>query len=463
MSLLYFVLIPLLASFLTPFFKNTLKYVSVVIALILWGYALSLIGHAPIIERISFDSPLSIFFVLDPASLFFILLFMTVMLLFALYQLTEKSSKEMFMLTNMLLASVSGLVLSGDIFNVYIFFEIASITAYIFTSLNRDAKAYSGAIRYMIIGGFASIFLLIGIMTIYLTIGSLSLITISEKFATINSNTQFLILLSLFIGFGIKAEIFPLNFWVVDIYQASRSKVNALFSAVLSKAYIFVFFHIAYLLHANVKQLGFLAMLGIISFAVSELSALSSKDAKRIFAYSTLGQIGVLFIALSSGSVAVMTGALFLIALHAVAKLMLFLSLDILERRFEGSSVEIFKQFRSPFLAVIFIIGFLSLLGLPPFGGFIAKLTILKGLIGTGAYLTVGAILLISLVEAVYLFRLMGSMRDTQPKVALSTPLLQKVLLGLMALFILYTGLFPEPLLSFCQDAATALLGGIHV
>ncbi len=463
MSLLYFVLIPLLASFLTPFFKNTLKYVSVVIALILWGYALSLIGHAPIIERISFDSPLSIFFVLDPASLFFILLFMTVMLLFALYQLTEKSSKEMFMLTNMLLASVSGLVLSGDIFNVYIFFEIASITAYILTSLNRDAKAYSAAIRYMIIGGFASIFLLIGIMTIYLTIGSLNLITISEKFATINSNTQFLILLSLFIGFGIKAEIFPLNFWVVDIYQASRSKVNALFSAVLSKAYIFVFFHIAYLLHANVKQLGFLAMLGIVSFAVSELSALSSKETKRIFAYSTLGQIGVLFIALSSGSVAVMTGALFLIALHAVAKLMLFLSLDILERRFEGSSVEIFRQFRSPFLAVIFIIGFLSLLGLPPFGGFIAKLTILKGLISTGAYLTVGAILLISLVEAVYLFRLMGSMRDTQPKVALSTPLLQKVLLGLMALFILYTGLFPEPLLSFCQDAATALLGGIHV
>jgi formate hydrogenlyase subunit 3/multisubunit Na+/H+ antiporter MnhD subunit len=438
-----------------------------VIALVLWVYALSFIGgdvgHVPIIERISFDSPLSIFFVLDAASLFFIVLFTTMMLLFALYQLTEESSTEMFMLTNMLLASVSGLVLSGDIFNIYIFFEIASITAYIFTSLNRDKKAYSGAIRYMIIGGFASIFLLIGIMTIYLTIGSLNLATISEKFATIHSNTQFLILLSLFIGFGIKAEIFPLNFWVVDIYQASRSKVNALFSAVLSKAYIFVFFHIAYLLHANVKQLGFLALLGITSFAVSELSALSSKETKRIFAYSTLGQIGVLFIALSSGSIEVMTGALFLVALHATAKLMLFLSLDILERRFEGSSIAIFKQFQSPFLASIFIIGFLSLLGLPPFGGFIAKLTILKGLVGVGAYLTVAAILLISLVEAVYLFRLLGSMRDPQPKATLTIAPLQKILLGLMALCILYTGLFPEPLLSFCQDAATALLGGIHV
>jgi len=468
MSLLYFVVIPLLASFFTPFFKETLKVISVLISLVLWIYALSLLGTTlPIVEAISFDSPLSIRFVLDTASLFFLLLFTTLMLLFALYQLSQEGSKEMFILTNMLLASVSGLVLSGDIFNVYIFFEIASITAYIFTSLNRDKQAYSGAIRYMIIGTFASIFLLIGIMTIYLTLGSLNLAVISETFSTLEGNTQFLILLSLFIGFGIKAEIFPLNFWVVDIYQASRSRINALFSAVLSKAYIFVFFHIAYLLHVDVKQLGFLAMLGVAAFAVSELSALSSKETKRIFAYSTLGQIGILFIALSTGSADVITGALFLIALHAIAKLMLFLSLDILEQQFGNSSVEVFKQFGSPFLALIFAVGFLSLLGLPPFGGFIAKLTILKGLIGLQAYFMVAAILLISLVEAVYLFRLLGGafgrQRATQPKVTLEISLIQKILLGLMALMILYTGLFPDTLLSFCGDAATALLGGSHV
>ena len=242
MSLILFVTLPLLASFLTPLFRDYLKYVSLALHTSLLLLAFSFIGMLPITETISFDSPLSISFVLDSASLFFVILFISIMILFLLYQIKESMSREIFILTNMLIASVSGLVLSGDIFNIYIFFEIASITAYILTSLNRDKKAYSGAIRYMIMGSIASIFLLMGIMSIYLNIGSLSLVTIADKFSTIDSSTQILILISLFIGFGIKAEVFPLNFWVVDIYQASSNRVNALFSSILSKAYIFPIF-----------------------------------------------------------------------------------------------------------------------------------------------------------------------------------------------------------------------------
>ena len=463
MSILYFVTIPLLASFLTPFFKDYLRYISVALNSLLLVFALSFMGDTPIREYISFDSALSISFVLDSASLFFVVLFFLIMTLFSLYHLKEESRKDSFILTNMLLASVSGLVLSGDIFNIYIFFEIASITAYILTSLGRDKKAYSGAIRYMIIGSFASIFLLIAIVTIYLNLGTLNLLTISESFSTISQNSQFLIILSLFIGFGIKAEIFPLNFWVVDIYQASSNRVNALFSAILSKAYIFLFFHIAYMLHVDTKYLSFLAVIGVISFAVAELSALSSKDIKRIFAYSTLGQIGVLFIALSSNSIDVISGAIFLIAIHSITKLMLFLSLDILEQKFKSTTIEIFKNFNSLFLVVIFAIGFLSLLGLPPFGGFIAKLTILNGLVGLREYLFVGAILVISLIEAVYFFRLLGSTRVQEPKEDIEIELLPKVLLSLMAIVIVYFGLFPDALLDISKDVATTLIGGADV
>ncbi len=463
MSLILFVTLPLLASFLTPLFKNSLKYISLFLHISLLLLALSFVGTLPITETISFDSPLSISFVLDRASLFFVILFISIMILFLLYHIKEAMQRDMFILTNMLIASVSGLVLSGDIFNIYIFFEIASITAYILTSMSRDKKAYSGAIRYMIMGAVASIFLLMGIMSIYLNIGSLSLVTIAEKFSTIESSTQTLILLSLFIGFGIKAEIFPLNFWVVDIYQASSNRVNALFSSILSKAYIFLFFHIAYMLHVDQKLLWFLAILGIISFAIAELSALSSRDTKRIFAYSTLGQIGVLFIALSSGSHKALTGAFFLIVLHSIAKLMLFLSLEILHSRFESTKIDIFSKFRSMFLVVVFAIGFLSLLGLPPLGGFIAKLAILEGLASIQAYYLVGAILLISLVEAVYFFRLLGlTQKDTQ-RVTIEISIYHKLILGSMAFAIVYLGLFPESLLSICQSAASSLLGAGHV
>ncbi len=179
----------------------------------------------------------------------------------------------------------------------------------------------------------------------------------------------------------------------MDIYQASQNRVNGLFSSILSKAYIFLFFHIAYILGVDINILALLATLGAISFGVSELSALSSRELKRVFAYSTLGQIGVLFIAISTKNEVAITGAMFLIALHSITKLMLFLGLEILEQRLGSTRLRIFTEFKSPFLITIFAIGFLSLLGLPPFGGFIAKLTILKGLASVGDYILIGAIL----------------------------------------------------------------------
>ncbi|MEA1914844.1 MAG: proton-conducting transporter membrane subunit, partial [Campylobacterota bacterium] len=289
MSLVYFIAIPLIASFFTPLYKNYLTYMSVLVNFALLGIALSLNSALPLVEYLAFDSPLSISFIWDSSSAFFVRLFIFVMLLFSIYNVHAKNCNAMFILTNLLLVGVLGLVLSGDIFNIYIFFEIASISAYILTTLNKDKKAYSGAIRYMIIGFIASIFLLLAIMLMYLNIGSLNLSTIAQSFSTMDEKVQFLVLLSLFIGFGIKAEIFPLNFWVADIYQASQSKVAALFSSILSKSYIFVFFHIAYILNIEVKYFTALVLIGIVSFVVAEISALSSKETKRIFAYSTLG------------------------------------------------------------------------------------------------------------------------------------------------------------------------------
>ncbi|MEA3513460.1 MAG: proton-conducting transporter membrane subunit [Campylobacterota bacterium] len=462
MSLVYFIALPILASFLTPLYKNYLRYISVLLNIILLYIAFSFSSLLPLTQYIGFDSALSISFILDKASLFFVSLFILVMLLFSIFNLKEKSNKAIFILTNLLLAGVLGLVLSGDIFNIYIFFEIASVSAYILTTLNKDKLAYSGAIRYMIIGSIASIFLLLAIMLIYLNIGSLNLIAISKEFSTIDEKIQFLILLSLFIGFGIKAEIFPLNFWVPDIYQASSSKVASLFSSILSKSYIFVFFHIAYILQIDSKYFNFLVILGLISFIISEISALSSKETKRVFAYSTLGQLGILFLAFSYGDVDILTGAIFLVAIHSITKLMLFLSLDILETRFNSTKTEIFKQFNSLFLTIIFAIGFLSLLGIPPFGGFIAKLTILKGLASLQEYLIIGIILVISLVEAVYFFRLLGYTRETTDinKKDIQIPFIQKSILSFIAILILYLGISPQEFLSICFDVASLFLEG---
>jgi len=181
---------------------------------------------------------------------------------------------------------------------------------------------------------------------------------------------------------------------------------------------------------------------------------------KRIFAYSTLGQIGVLFIALSYGNITVVSGAIFLIALHSITKVMLFFALDILKDRFNSVKVDIFGKFRSIFLVLIFSIGFLSLLGLPPFGGFIAKLTILKGLASLEAYMMIGVILIVSLAEAVYFFRLLALTQQSSQKELIQIPLLKKSVLAFLATMIVYFGIFPDDLLGVCQNVASSLLAG---
>ena len=401
MSLTYFIAIPLLAVFLTPLYKNHLKTISIIVNISLLYIAYQFTSELPIKEYIAFDSPLAITFVLNSASLFFVSLFTFVSLLFSIFHLNEENDKAIFILTNILLVGVFGLVISYDIFNIYIFFEIVSISAYILTSLNKDAKAYSGAIRYMIIGAIASIFILLAIMLIYLQIGSLNMGVISEQFSTIDKKVQFLILLSLFIGFGIKAEIFPLNFWVADIYEASKPEVNALFSSIVSKAFIFVFFNIVYTLNVDSSYLYFFAILGVVSFFIAEISAYSATNLQRVFAYSTLGQLGVIFLAFSYQNNIILSGAIMLIFLHSITKLMLFLNLKLLYNY--GNNI---------FLTIIFVVGFLSILGIPPFGGFVAKLTILSGLATLKEFITIGAILLISLIEAVYLFRIIGTLKS---------------------------------------------------
>jgi len=266
------------------------------------------------------------------------------------------------------------------------------------------------------------------------------------------------------VGFGIKAEIFPLNLWVADIYQAAPTRINALFSAILSKAYLFLFFYLVYTLHPDAGSLFFLTVIGLVSFAMAELSALRSRNLKRIFAYSTLGQIGVAFAALASGDPLIVSGALFLIAVHSLAKVLLFFALDALEQASGSIQIEAFAHFRSPFLITVFAVGFLSILGIPPLAGFIAKLTILEGFAAAGQGWIVGVILLVSLIEATYFFRLLSARSHSEKRVPVPLSMYHKILLGLLAVGLLAVGLFPAGLMDVCTQAAQVLLSGaVHV
>ncbi len=470
MSLGYYFLLPVLFSFLTPYFKKlgsfTLRGSSILLSLVLFLQTVAYIGvKLPQISQFSIKPPLGIAFILDGYSLLFLLIFTfsALVVSFYMYWFFEENSgrdeARFYVFFNMLIAGSIGMILSCDIFNLYIFFEITGICSYTLSAFNKDKLGLESGIKYLIIGSIASIFIVFAIMLIYLQIGTVNLGLIAQRFHLIDPKISVLIVLMLFIGFGAKAELFPMNFWAPDIYQGSISSVNGLFSSVVAKAYLFVFFHLFYLFNLGSKYMLFVMVIGAITFLVSEFTALNQTNVKRLFAYSTLGQLGILFMALSTNSSQTVSGALFHLTSHSISKLLIFLALGILIHKFKSAKIDILGNFKSGFLTIVLAIGFLSILGIPPFSGFVGKILILKGFALSQNYTAIAFILLVSIVEAIYFFRLTAMMLDKKrAKVTLKVGSINYIILTLLAVLIVLFGVYPSLLTHYTDLATNALL-----
>ncbi|MEA3340219.1 MAG: proton-conducting transporter membrane subunit, partial [Chloroflexota bacterium] len=414
---------------------------------------------------ISIAPPLGISFVLNSASLFFVLLFTLLMTLFSFYYLfhrktdTYEAETKFFILINMLLAAAIGLVLSSDIFNIYVFFEIAGISAYILSAYKKTPSALEAGLKYLLTGAVASVFLVFAIALIYINIGSLNLAVIAQSFETLPYNSKLLISILLLVGFGFKVEIFPLNFWVTDVYQGSSALVNALFSGIVVKAYLFVFFHILYLFLPSAEFSVFLIYLGAVSMLIAEIAALRQTNLKRIFAYSSLGQVALLFTAFAMQNADAIQAALFIVFSHSVAKFIIFLALASIEKEHKSMHIDTLKALDSPFLRAIMIIAMLSLLGIPLFAGFIGKFLALKSFAVGGMFTVLALIIIGSLIEAVYYFKLTGFMFSKgEKREPLKIALRQKTVFALLAFSLILIGIAPMLISGFLLDAATVML-----
>jgi len=473
MSSILFIALPLLFGFATPilnrFGKNAVVYASTLMQTFLLYLAFSLLSeNSSHIEMFSIAPPLGISFVLNTASLFFVALFTYLMTLFSLYYISHrktnayKSETKFFILLNMLLAAAIGLVLSSDIFNIYVFFEIAGISSYILTAYKKTPSSLEAGLKYLITGAVASVFLIFAIALIYINIGSLNLYVISQHFEALSFNIKFLISVLLLIGFGFKIEIFPLNFWVVDVYEGSTSLVNALFSGIVVKAYLFVFFHILYLFLPSGEFSVFLIYLGAISMLIAEIIGLRQTNLKRLFAYSSLGQVALIFTAFALQNQEAIVGALFIALAHSIAKATIFFSLSTLNKEYKSFDITISKKLNSPFLRVTIIIAMLSLLGIPLFAGFVGKFLTLKALAVDGFIGVLFIIIIASLIESIYYFKLAGYMFvDDKKTQKLKIGILQKVLFTFLAFLLIIVGIYPVVISTFLAESADVMLDSL--
>jgi len=473
MSSILFIALPLLFGFSTPilnkFGKNAVVFTSTLMQTFLLYLAFTLLGeNSSHIEIISIAPPLGISFVLNAVSLFFVALFTFLMVMFSLYYISHrktdayKNETKFFILLNMLLASSIGLVLSSDIFNIYVFFEIAGISSYILSAYTKTSSSLEAGLKYLITGAIASIFLVFAIALIYLNIGSLNLAVIAQSFESLEYNVKVLISILLLIGFGFKVEIFPLNFWVVDVYQGSTSLVNTLFSGIVVKAYLFVFFHILYLFLPNAEFSTFLIYLGAISMLVAEIAGLRQTNLKRLFAYSSLGQVALIFTAFAMQNQDAIQAALFIAFAHSVAKFIIFLALTNIQKEYKSFNIQTLKELNSPFLRAIMLIAMLSLLGIPLFAGFVGKFLVLKSLAVNGLLGVLVIIVFASLLESVYYFKLAGFMFiKNEKKEPLKIEFTQKLVFSLLAFLLVLIGIAPFLISGFLSESATIMLDSV--
>jgi formate hydrogenlyase subunit 3/multisubunit Na+/H+ antiporter MnhD subunit len=376
----------------------------------LLGKIALLAGGQPVSAAIGgYAAPLGIVFYADPLALLFALAVpLFALLLWPREGLCEGGDRVAALM--LLLAGAGiGLAISGDLFNMFVFYELLSIASFGLVAAGANARAYAATMRYLLISGFASVLALLGITLIYAQTGTLNLAHLSalapERLTNPIGLAAFACLL---IGFGVKAELFPVNTWVPEAYASAPKRTSALLAGVVSKLAILILLRLLLLVFDMPEARQLLLVLGLIGLVSGELAAWRAGDLTRMLAFSSIGQLGLLFIAMSIPGEAGLVATLAVALHHLLLKPALFL----LAERWGGGLQGLAGAGRkAPMAAGLFTLFALSLLGVPPLPGFWAKLALLLALGQEDALLAqtaIAGVLLVTVVEAHYLFRLVG-------------------------------------------------------
>lgn len=401
--------LPLLAAFLLPIVGASSKLMArligplVLLALLWYGWNIATTLEHPIAIAIGgFLPPLGIAMYLDQLAL--LLLIAVPLLLLLLWPYASDDLRQQSLLL-LLAGAASGMVLSGDIFNIYVFYELISVASFGLAAANRTPAAFAASYRYLILSGLGSVLALTGIALIYTQTGTLNLAHLGLLSAQLNNGIGLSAFAMIVIGIGVKAELFPVNGWVPEVYATAAPRISALLAGLISKLAVLVMVRLLVVVYSDASAALLLLVLGTLGILWGEFAAWRSADLRRLLAYSSIGQLGMVMVAFSIPGEAGMIAGIAMMLHHLVVKPALFL----LTESWSGAIDNLRGAAnRSPLAGILFMLFALSLLGVPPLPGFWAKLLLVTGLTeaNTPLYLTALVVLLLAtVIEAQYLMR----------------------------------------------------------
>ncbi len=293
-------------------------------------------------------------------------------------------------------AGVSIAFLAGDLFNLFVGFEVLLAASYVLLTLGGTGPRVAAGTTYVLVALASSFIFLAGVGLVYAATGTLAMADLPARLATLPAPVALALQLVLLVAFGIKAAIFPLSAWLPDSYPTAPAPVTAIFAGLLTKVGVYAIFRTRTLLFPGgsagdgTDALSMvLLVLALATMVVGALGAIVQSDLKRVLSFTLVSHIGYMIFGIALGSQLGLSGAIFYVVHHIVIQTALFLVSGLVEARAGTTSVERLGGLAAaaPWLGLLYLIPALNLAGIPPFSGFVGKLVLLRAGVDEGGLL----------------------------------------------------------------------------
>jgi proton-translocating NADH-quinone oxidoreductase chain N len=430
------ILIPLLTAFLInlvnikwPKLSSGLAFLAIALTTALAFYLLPEVLRQPMEVVIAgAQAPIGINLVVGPLGMMLTLVILVTSLLVSIYSFVyiQDDRKGMYSgLFLLLIVGSLGMVLTGDIFNLFVFFEILCISSYILVAYQRNEHALEASIKYLVLGSVGSLFILISIAILYRGLGTLNIADIAAQIGEIGIETRLAAAVFFTVGIGVEAAIFPLNSWLPDAHSSAPSSISAVLSGFVIEVALVVLIKLVFSLFAFSALMWLFSLVGVITLLIGEFAAYRQDNIKRMLAYSSIGQVGLILFALSIGTEPALRGAFLQIINHAAAKSALFLITGYMIIRTGSYAIADYRGIarRMPVSGFVFFLAVLSLVGAPPLFGFFSKFTIVMAALRSGTVVSIvltAFVLLGTVVEAAYFIKVLQLFYQQEPSEAVA-------------------------------------------
>ena len=481
------VVVPLVAAPIAALLNRPRLSWAVAVAATLWALyaALELLSQTMAAGEIHYElggwaAPYGIEYVVDPVNAWVVVIVSLIGALVVPYarvsverEITEDRIPLFYAAFILCLTGLLGIAVTGDVFNVFVFLEISSLSAYALIALGSDRRALTASFQYLIMGSVGATFIVIGIGLMYVMTGTLNMADLADRLPEVSGTRTIPVAFTfLTVGITLKLALFPLHLWLPNAYTYAPSAVTAFIASTATKVAVYLLLRFFFTIFGvtfsfDVMQLDRILMpLALIAIVAMSLVAIYQENVKRLLAYSSVAQIGYMVLGISFASVLGLTAGILHLFNHALMKGALFMSMGCVMYRVGSVRLERMHGLgrAMPWTMAAFVVGGLSLIGVPFTVGFISKWYLVQAALEQGMWPVAGVVLLGSLLALMYVWKVVevAYFREADPELGISeAPLSLLAPTWVLVLGNLYFGINASDSVGIATRAAEVLLGAL--